>query len=302
MGEALDRLVVRGALAAARRATGLRRRSEIVDGEQWSYLIGGNRAGPTLVLVHGFSADNSNWLVLAPFLTRHYRLICPDLPGFGLSERRPGADYTTDAQARRLDRFLSQLGVGAFHLGGNSMGGLITLRYALRFPERLRSILLFNAAGVPGSRKSELEHGIDQGLNLLATRVPDDAQRKLEFVMHRSLPLPGAYRRVMYLEGKADEALHDHIFGHLSAEGTSPELTAQLHAITAPALVIWGRQDRVIDVSSVAVLQRELPRCTALILDQTGHMPMIERPIQCAKAVRAHIGAWDARRGPAATL
>jgi len=118
---------VRAALAYERGLAGLARREAILpDGLRIVYLEGGR--GAPLVLLHGFGANKDNFTRVARYLTPHYRLIVPDLVGFGESSHPPKADYAPRAQAERLRTFLRGLGVAKLHLGGNSMGGHIALK------------------------------------------------------------------------------------------------------------------------------------------------------------------------------
>ena len=117
------RLVAMGR-ALLRRRGGMVQKSVTVDGRTWPYLEGGDRTKPLLLLVHGFAGDKDNWSMIAPYLTRDYHVIAPDLPGFGENERNPELAYDIAAQTRRLKAFADTLGLDRPHLGGNSMGAV----------------------------------------------------------------------------------------------------------------------------------------------------------------------------------
>src|SRR3546814_6124508 len=95
--------------------------------------------------------------MIAPYLTRDYHVIAPDLPGFGQNERNPDLAYDLQAQTARLKAFADTLGLSRPHVGGNSMGGWIALRYAIEYPDALASLILLNNAGVNGANESELQ-------------------------------------------------------------------------------------------------------------------------------------------------
>ena len=110
------------------------------------YLEGGQ--GDVLVLLHGFGGDKDNWTRVAKYLTPHFRVVAPDLPGFGDSSKDLEAIYTVASQVDRLHAFLSALDIQAFHLGGNSMGGYIAGFYTVKFPREVLSLWLLAPGGV----------------------------------------------------------------------------------------------------------------------------------------------------------
>ena len=119
------------AFSLERKRCGLRLKSTAVDGETWHYLEGGAADAPVLLLLHGFGGDKDHWTRFSRALVRDYRVIAPDLPGFGDSARHAGWDYSLNAQRDRLNEFIAALKLGPLHLGGNSMGGHLAVIYAL---------------------------------------------------------------------------------------------------------------------------------------------------------------------------
>ncbi|MEP5486891.1 MAG: alpha/beta fold hydrolase, partial [Parasphingorhabdus sp.] len=131
----------------------------------WPYLEGGSPDAEPLVLLHGFGADKDNWAAYASEIVGKYRLIAPDLPGFGENIRDINRDYDMTTQAARVRDFLDAMGIEKCHIGGNSMGGFVSLRFALDYPERLISMTLFNNAGVVGANESKLQKEAQDGNN-----------------------------------------------------------------------------------------------------------------------------------------
>ena len=153
----------------------------------WPYLEGGSPDAEPLVLLHGFGGDKDNWAAYAPEIVGKYRLIAPDLPGFGENTR----DIDMATQASRVRDFLDAMGIEKCHIGGNSMGGFVSLRFALDYPERLISMTLFNNAGVVGVNESKLQKEAQDGKNPLEIHSPDDVKRMLAFVAHKPMKGPG---------------------------------------------------------------------------------------------------------------
>lgn len=263
---------------------GLAQKSVRVGDMDWPYLEGGNPAGKPLVLIHGFGGDKDNWSFYAPYLKdRGYRLVFPDLPGFGENDRSLAPDHSIGAQAARLRDFLTAVGIDKCHLGGNSMGGAIALRFALDFPERLLSLTLFNNAGVIGTEASELQHLVEQGESPLVPRTMADIDRLLAFVAYKPRWVPMQFKRVMLAEMKPHEALLDKIFHQIAEDALHRPLNDRLDEIKVPTQIIWGRHDRLLDVTCAVVQHQGIPHSELVIFEDVGHVPMIEKPAETAR-------------------
>ncbi len=282
-------LLVSWLLRLTRRSTGFRTRTVKVDGVPWPYLEGGPATAEVVLLLHGFGGDKDNWPLYARRLAREYRVYIPDLPGFGGNGKDPDADYGTTAQAGRLLGFLDALGCERAHVGGNSMGGLIALRLALMAPGRVSSLALLDNAGIRGSKQSELELAAERGESPLTVSTAEEFEQLLSFVTHRGMPLPGVVRQVLGDNAIAHRAFWDKIFWGLFDEIRNGPLNDQLAAIRAPTLIIWGRDDRLIDVSCCEVLTAGLADSECVIFEETGHLPMLERPLESSAAHLAHL-------------
>ncbi|ASK87918.1 alpha/beta fold hydrolase [Sphingorhabdus sp. SMR4y] len=266
-----------------RRKGKLKAKSIKVDDIVWPYLEGGAADGEPLVLLHGFGGDKDNWAIYAPQIVGKYRLIAPDLPGFGENIRDIGRDYDMVTQAARVRDFLDAMGIEKCHIGGNSMGGFVALRFALDYPERLLSMTLFNNAGVIGANESELQKEAQSGKNPLEIHSPDDVKRMMAFVAHKPMKVPGQFRKIFYEDFAVHRELLDKIFWTLVEDGTVKPLNDQLGQIKAPTLIIWGRHDQLIDVSCVDVLENGIPNAESVVFEDVGHIPMIENPKDTAR-------------------
>ncbi len=258
-------------------------KSVVVDGITWPYLEGGPPDGEVIVMVHGFGGDKDNWLLYARHFTKRYRVIVPDLPGFGDNVRDPGLNYGGTAQTERLHAFFTELGLENIHLAGNSMGGFIALNCALTYPDPLKSLTLIDNAGVTSTHKSELEIAIDEGENPLVATSPEDFDRLLDFIMHKRIPSPKFMKQAMLEIQIRNHDLLDAIFWQIIDEALNHSLTDRLGDVATPTLVIWGRHDRLIDVSCAAVMAAAIPDNRVVILEDVGHVPMIESPQQTAE-------------------
>ena len=276
--------------ALLRRRGGMVQKSIVVDGRNWPYLEGGDASKPLLLLVHGFAGDKDNWSMIAPYLTRDYHVIAPDLPGFGENERNPDLAYDLQAQTARLKAFADALGLSRPHVGGNSMGGWIALRYAIEYPDALASLILLNNAGVNGANESELQkQAANEDYNPLVLANLEDADRLVAMVVHKPPHIPARLKPVLYADGLKYRDQLDTIFWVIATEGRDHPLNDRLGEVKVPTLIIWGRHDKLLDVSCVPVLEAGIAGSVSHIFEHVGHVPMIEDPKATAAVMKGFL-------------
>ena len=146
--------VVDFALNATRKQSGLvRKELTLPNGVHYAYLEGGQ--GKPLMLLHGFGGNKDTFTRVSRFLVKHYRVIIPDIIGFGESAHIQHTDYSPSAQVERLRLLSEALNLKDLHLGGNSMGGQIALLYSALYPTEVNSLWLLSPAGVWSAPKSD---------------------------------------------------------------------------------------------------------------------------------------------------
>jgi abhydrolase domain-containing protein 6 len=244
----------------------------------------------TIVLVHGFGADKDSWTMLAPHLPRRYRLIIPDLAGFGDSSRHHDQRYDVPSQARRLAAFLDALALRSVHVVASSMGGNIVARLAIDDPGRFRSLTLMAPLGVLSAEPSPAERELAAGRNPLIVESEADFDHLIELVF---VDPPHALSQRMVRRYLAEHAMADSqfarkIFSDLQSrpDWLQPD---ELAKIVAPTLLVWGDDDRVIPIASAAVWKDNMPRARIETLARCGHAPMAERPLESALALVAFL-------------
>jgi pimeloyl-ACP methyl ester carboxylesterase len=255
-----------------------RKELTLPEGTRIVYLEGGS--GEPLVLVHGFGADKDNFTRVARWLTPHYRVIVPDLVGFGESSHLPDADYRYAAQAERVRAFVQALGLQRVHLGGNSMGGGIAMSYAAQHPQEVQTLWLVDAAGIAEAPPGELARIVMAGgRNPLTITQESDFPELMKFVMSDPPWLPGPVMDVLARERIANLALERKVFQQIATDSVSDAV----RGLPTPTLIVWGDEDRALAVGTVPVLQALLPHAQAIVMPHVGHAPMIERPRQSAE-------------------
>ena len=254
-------------------------------GIRTNYHDSGGSGAPVL-LIHGSGPGVSawaNWRLVMPTLAQQARVIAPDMVGFGYTERPQGFVYNMDAWVRQAVGLLDALGIERTDLVGNSFGGGLSLALAIRHPERVRRLVLMGSAGVSFPLTEGLDavwgytpsvenmraimdyFAFDQGLmsdDLARLRFEASIRPGFQESFAAMFPAP----RQRWIEALA------------SAE-------ADIRALPHQALVIHGREDRVIPLSTSLTLSSWIQRSQLHVYGQCGHWTQIEHAARFARLV-----------------
>jgi pimeloyl-ACP methyl ester carboxylesterase len=256
-------------------------------------------SGPPLVLLHGFPLDGTMWADVAEILSQQWRVIIPDLRGFGQSpwppEQSPqsGDDVTSGkvtwsvaAMAADVEALLAELKIdGPIVLAGLSMGGYIALQFALRYPARLRGLILADTRAAADSeearagRRKMAERVLAESPGFVAeTMIPKLFAPDTIF---RSADLIAQYRELIV---KTDPRT---IAAASLAMGARPDVTGELEQIHVPTLCIAGSEDAISPPKEMLAWSAELTRGRFVEIPGAGHMSPVEQPDNFAAAVNA---------------
>jgi abhydrolase domain-containing protein 6 len=286
--------LVRAEFARERIALGLARRVAVVDGVRWVYAErkASVADAPTLVMLHGYTGSKENWYRVARQLRGRYRLVIPDLPGWGESQREGVAGHGYAAQAARAAAFIRATCDRPVVLLGHSMGGGVAAVLAAREPALVARVGLLDAAGV---RFADNQFGLDvlAGMNPFGVDGPATLGRYFDILFHdrSALPaMPWPAPRILVAQRRADAAFEQSVLDDI---GRGPEqfLPGEEAArIRQPALLLWGAHDQVIDPSAMDLYAVQMPQARKVLLGCSGHMTVMEQPADVAAAIDALIG------------
>ena len=241
--------------------------------------------GETIVLVHGFGANKDNWTRLARELTDDFNLVAVDLPGHGDSSKPLDLGYRFEDQVQHLSGILKALDVQKFHMMGNSMGGAITALYAATYPDQVRTAVLFDPAGI-FEYESELVNLVMEGDNPLIPSKEGDFKRLIDFALEKEPFVPWPIYDVMEENAIANQEVNRVIFSAIRDNSYEPEFRQAITRIQAPVLVVWGKEDRVINYRNAEVFVNQIPDARKVLLEEVGHAPMVEVPEESAQLFR----------------
>lgn len=243
--------------------------------------------GGSVLLVHGSGPGATawtNWQATLPLLAEDFRVLAPDLLGFGHTEFPAGHPTGTEVWARQVLDLLDTQGIGTADVIGHSYGGAVALHLAIHHPERVRRLVLSGSVGTPFPVTPELAAvwgyspsaaNMRRLLELFAydsTRVSDD----LVALRHQASIRDDRHQRYAALFAPPHQRWID--------AATFPE--AVLRAVPHPTLIVHGREDRVVPVAVAHTLSRWIGRSDLHILGRCGHSAPIEHGARFSRQVR----------------
>jgi abhydrolase domain-containing protein 6 len=232
---------------------------------------------PTLVLLHGLGASSAAFHPLIPRVRLGFRVVVPDLPGYGFSRPRRGRAFLPFAELLdATEAFVEQVAPRGAYLAGNSMGGWIATKLAARRPDLVRGLGLMN----PGGPALDAEDWADF-VRLLVDERAESVGELMNRLFHR-VPLGASlfardFRRLM----RAPSVIE--LVSTLDADDF---LTGEeLERIRCPAVLLWGDADRLIPEGCRRFYLRHLAHARYVPLEDCGHCPQLEAPSRTAQAL-----------------
>jgi pimeloyl-ACP methyl ester carboxylesterase len=265
--------------------TATRYRTQDVDGLNVFYREAGALAAPTVLLLHGFPTSSHMFRDLIPVLAPHFRVIAPDLPGFGFSDAPSTSrfTYTFDRLADVMERFTEALGLSRYALYVFDYGAPVGLRLAIRHPERITAIVSQNG--------NAYEEGLSEGWNpiqkywadpspvnraaLKAFLAPESTKWQYTFGTDESHVAPESYAldsALLARPGNEDIQL-DLFLDYASNVKLYPRFQKYFRTHRPPTLAVWGKTDPFFLPAGADAFKRDNPSAQVEFFD-TGHFAL----------------------------
>ena len=245
-------------------------------GVQTNYLEAGS--GQPVVLIHGSGPGvtaYANWRLVIPALSDRFRVLAPDMAGFGFSERPEKADYGVDLWTEQVAAFLDALDIPQAHVVGNSFGGAIALRLAARHPDKVAKLVLMGSMGI--------DFGITEGLERVWGYEPsfENMRKVLDVFAHNRALVPDELAEVRYrasMQPGFQESFAA-MFPAPRQRWVDAMRTADddIRALSHQTLIVHGREDAVIPVDNSLRLMQLVDNADLHVFAHCGHWVQIER-------------------------
>jgi pimeloyl-ACP methyl ester carboxylesterase len=260
------------------------------NGVKTNYLEAGK--GDPVVLIHGSGpgvTSYANWRLVLPALAENFRVVAPDMVGFGFSERPANIEYGVQTWAEQVVGLMDTLELPTAHLVGNSFGGAIALRVATQHPDRVGKLVLMGSMGVP--------FPITEGLERVWGYEPsfENMRRVLDVFAYSRELVNDELAEVRY-RGSIQPGFQESFAAMFPAPRQrwveamcTPE--DEIRRLPHRTLIVHGREDQVIPVQTSLRLEELIDNADLSVFSHCGHWSMIERTADFNRSVSAFFSA-----------
>jgi pimeloyl-ACP methyl ester carboxylesterase len=273
-----------------------------VEGMRLHYQEAGAPASPAVILIHGFTASTLVWSeVLLPIAESGFRVIAPDLAGFGFSGKPRDGEYTIKWHARLVVGLMEHLGIKSATLIGNSYGGAVAAICALDYPRSVERLVLVGAVSNDNIKKRLL---LRLGRSPLLGDLISPLLLDLRWLVRRRVLRNRV--RLKEINEKRFEAHHRHLRTSSTQRAalqmlrrwSAERIKRDAHLIQQPTLLVWGEQDMEIPLEDGRSLHRSIPNSRLIVFRNCGHLPQEEYPQEFVELVTGFVKSDDERREP----
>jgi pimeloyl-ACP methyl ester carboxylesterase len=265
----------------------LKRSVTLANGQSLAYVPLGDAAGTPVVLIHGYTDNARDWVPLIPYLSKKFRLIVVDIRGHGRSDK-PECCYTRIDFAYDIKLLLDALHIARADVVGHSLGSMITQVLAEEWPQRVRKVVLVSSTAGPRLGSPPRKPAFDYAAEIRKLKEPIDPDSPFMVAWWDSpKPVnPDFIRRQRRDAANIPLAVW---LAVLDQGATFADLQRNLPKLKAPALLIWGSEDPIMDEEGRQTLREALPSATVKVFEGLGHNPFWEDPQAVADVINKFV-------------
>jgi pimeloyl-ACP methyl ester carboxylesterase len=251
-----------------------------------------------LLFLHGALDSTATWNLVAKGLAQERRLLLPDLIGHGHTERNTQLTYTIPSMLMQILALQDGLEIEKIHLGGNSMGGILSVLYCIEHPERVESVIIVDG-GIGGFKSSVPPWLFSTLTSQVFLALVKYLLRPMEVSLFRYL----FSQRIGWMYQVPEEVLKAFLVPHkilgssratgfflrsyfsFFSQQDDRRLMESFRALAKPTLLVWGEKDRIVAPNVAEILHKNLPESKLIIIPNCGHCPQLEHPEQFVSGV-----------------
>jgi len=270
----------------------LKKTVALPDGEVLAYIDMGNRVGPAVVLIHGYTDSARDWVPMLPYVSKQFRLILVDIRGHGRSSK-PECCYSRLDFAYDIKLLLDTLGVQRADIVGHSLGSIIAQSFAEYWPERTSRVVLISSTGGPPADVPPKPPQFDFAAEIRKLKEPIDADSPFMVAWWYSpTPVdPDFIRRQRHDAAGIPLRVWLAVLDQAVSANAYEDLQSTLPRLKARTLLIWGSKDPIMEEPVRKTLRDALPNAQVKVFEGLGHNPFWEDPAGVAKVINEFLEA-----------
>ncbi len=251
--------------------------------------------GPAVFLIHGSFASLHTWAGWESVLSQSYKTISMDLPGHGLTGPNASKSYSTDDYEKMVMALADTLHIDTFYVAGNSLDGNVAWKIALHYPERIKKLVLVDAAGFgrpaidSAQKKKPSEPFI---FKLLRSGLAGSLLTKITPRFLVEMNMKQVYADPTRIKSGVVDRCYDLLLREGNRQATmdrfhnpGKNLSDSIQFIRVPTLILWGEKDQWIPLEHAYLFQKSIKHSILKIFAETGHVPMEEIPVETVREV-----------------
>jgi len=276
-------------LAQERAWAGLETRTATIEGQPFTYSIGGPENAPSLLLIHGYTGSRDNWNRVAHYLSRDYRVVVPDMPGHGDTPLVEGQPLEPAKVSALLHKLMKSVARDIYHVAGHSLGGVYAIQLAVYYDENVEAVVLIDSAGIYETNTSDVVARMEAGEEAMVVTRERSLQQIMDMVMADAPFFPKELVAPMSDRQLAHRQSHRRVLDAvLETRGyfTPKTFREGLRYIDSPVLLLWGSDDPLFPPAVTDEILPYFKDGSRIVLDGVGHIPILEAPWRTVEAMR----------------
>lgn len=250
----------------------LNQKSLVLNNTLIRYYAADQPSEKTLLFLHGWRSESKVWQPVLQLLKGKYRIYLVDLPGFGESELPKNA-YSLDDYANVIESFLDTLKIKDAVLIGHSFGGAVGIKTALKYPQRLASLVLIDSSGI---RKKTIAKSLIATAAKLAKPV-------------FALPFMQGVRKKIYQSMGAEDYVMRPELKDIYLKVIQEDLSPLLKTVTVPTTIIWGENDMETPIKHAKLMQSVIPNAQLFVIPHAGHFSFLDETDEFVKILEHNL-------------
>jgi pimeloyl-ACP methyl ester carboxylesterase len=254
----------------------MREEKILVRGIETNYKIGGK--GENFLILHGWGGSSDSWRKIIEILEIKYKVICPDLPGFGKT-KIPETPWALNDFVNWLKEFTEELNLKDFFLLGHSFGGRVAVKFSISFPEKVKKLILLSPAGI------KQEWGTREKIIFRLAKIGNAIFSKSLLLRFRESTRNLFYSILRVKDYSKVKGVMKETMKRIVEEDLLPELSK----IQVETLIVWGQNDKIVPLKYARLFKDRIKNSKIEILPKIGHSPHLEDSEKLAEVLISNI-------------